>query len=345
MKPMAKVLALTAVITILACSSSPAQQGTGNEVAARVGDRTITVKELEDRWTANDPAEHADAIRKLYEGRRTALDEIIADMVIAQAAKAKQMSPEAFTDAEVAKRAKKITDGDVVAFYQSNIGQMQGRSLKQMTPAITRFLEQQEAQTAKQALVNELKKSGPPVRILLAAPRAEVALLPEDPIIGNVKAPVTLVEFSDFQCPFCLRVAPTLKKIRAAYGDKVRIVWKDFPLTQIHPQAFKAGEAGQCAAEQGKFWEFHDQVFANQQAMMPDDLKRYAAGVGVDATKFNSCLDSSKHAEVIRNGVAQGTRLGVNSTPTVFVNGRRVSGAQPYEVFAGIIDEELSKAN
>src|SRR6476469_8242967 len=105
MKHMAKVLALTAVITILACSSSPAQQGSGNEVAARVGDRTITVKELEDRWTANDPAEHAEAVRKLYDGRRSALDEIVADMLIAQAAKAKQMSPEAFTDAEVAKRA------------------------------------------------------------------------------------------------------------------------------------------------------------------------------------------------------------------------------------------------
>jgi protein-disulfide isomerase len=138
-------------------------------------------------------------------------------------------------------------------------------------------------------------------------------------------------------------VAPTLKQIRAKYGDKVRIVWKDFPLTQIHPQAFKAGEAGHCAAEQGKFWEFHDAVYANQQAMQPEDLKRHAANVGVDAAKFNACLDTSKHAEIVRNGVAEGTRLGIDSTPTVFINGRRVSGAQPYEVFAGIIDEELSR--
>ena len=343
MKHMAKVLALTAVITILACSSSPAQQGSGTEVAARVGDRTITVKELEDRWTTNDPAEHAEAIRKLYEGRRNALDEIIADMLISQAAKAKQLSPEAFTDAEVEKRAKKITDSDVVAFYQSNIGQMQGRSLEQMTPAITRFLEQQEEQSARQALVNELKKSGPPVRILLAAPRAEISLLAEDPIIGNTKAPVTIVEYSDFQCPFCLRAAPTLKRLREAYGDKVRVVWKDFPLTQIHPQAFKAAEAGHCAADQGKFWEFHDKLFGNQQALQPEFLKQYAKDSGMDASKFDSCLDSSKYAERVRDSVAAGARLGVSSTPTVFVNGRMLEGAQPYEAFAAVIDEELAK--
>ncbi len=343
MKPMAKVLALTAVITILACSSSPAQQGAGGDVAARVGDRTITVKELEERWTKDDPAEHAEAVRKLYEGRRGALDQIIADMLITQAAKAKNMTPAAYVDAEVSRRAKKISDSDVVTFYQSNIGQMQGRSLEQMSPAITRFLETQEEQTAKQALVTELKKSGPPVRVLLEAPRAAIALETADPSIGNAKAPVTIVEFSDFQCPFCLRAAPTLKRLRETYGDKVRVVWKDFPLTQIHPQAFKAAEAGQCAAEQGKFWEYHDKLFGNQQALQPDFLKQYAKDAGMDGSKFETCLDSSKYAERVRDSVAAGAQLGVSSTPTVFVNGRMLEGAQPFEVFASLIDEELAK--
>src|ERR1044072_8683446 len=113
MKHMAKDLALTAVITILACSSSPAQQGSGNEVAARVGDRTITVKELEDRWTKSDPAEHSEAVRKLYEAGRIALDEIVADMLITQAPMPRNMTAEAYTEAEVSKRARKITDADV----------------------------------------------------------------------------------------------------------------------------------------------------------------------------------------------------------------------------------------
>ena len=339
---MKKALFFSICAILIACSSAPAQNA--GDVAARVGDRAITVKELDDKWRDTDPTEQSETIQKLYDGRRNALELIIADQLLTEAAKSRGLSPEAYVESELSKRVKPVTDAEVVSFYQQNQNQMEGRSLEAMAPAISRFLTQQQEQAARAALITELRKAGPSVRVMLETPRFEIELADSDPSLGNAKAPVTLVEFSDFQCPFCLRVAPTLRKIRATYGDKVRIVWKDLPLTQIHPQAFKAGEAGQCAAEQGKFWEFHDQVFANQQAMMPDDLKRYAAGVGVDATKFNSCLDSSKHAEVIRNGVAQGTRLGVNSTPTVFVNGRRVSGAQPYEVFAGIIDEELSKA-
>jgi protein-disulfide isomerase len=326
---------------LLACSSAPAQSG--SDVAARVGDRAITVKELDDRWRAVDAADQTETIQRLYDGRRNALEAIVADMLLADAAKARGLSAAAYVQSEISKRVTPVTDADVVSFYQSNQNQMEGRSLDAMAPAITRFLTEQQEQAARLALINELRKAGPAVRVMMESPRFEVTLTDADPSLGNPTAPVTIVEFSDFQCPFCLSVVPTLKKIRDVYGDKVRLVWKDFPLTQIHPQAFKAGEAGHCAAEQGKFWEFHDQVFANQQAMQPEDLKRYAAGVGIDAERFTACLDTSKHAEIVRDGVAQGTRLGVNSTPTVFVNGRRVSGAQPYEVFAGVIDEELAR--
>jgi protein-disulfide isomerase len=238
---------------------------------------------------------------------------------------------------------KPVTDTDVAMFYQANIAQMQGQPLSAMAPAITRYLTQQQEDEARLALINELRKTGPTVRVLMEAPRFEVALADTDPSLGNAKAPVTLIEFSDFQCPFCLRVAPTLKKIRQTYGDKVRIVWKDFPLTQIHPEAFKAGEAAHCAGEQGKFWEYHDRLFANQQALQPDSLKKYAADAGLDAAKFNACVDTSKYGDRVRDGVAQGTRLGVNSTPTLYVNGRMMSGAQPYEAIAAVIDEELAR--
>jgi protein-disulfide isomerase len=327
--------------TLLACSSAPAQSP--SDVAARVGGRAITVKELDERWRAADAADQAETVQKLYDGRRAALEAIVADALIAEAAKTRGLSPDAYVQAEIGKRVKPVTDTDVAVFYQSNAGQMEGRPLEVMAPAITRYLTEQQENEARLALVNELRKAGPAVRVMMEAPRFDVALSDTDPSLGSAKAPVTLIEFSDFQCPFCQRVAPTLKKIRQTYGDKVRIVWKDFPLTQIHPQAFKAGEAGHCAAEQGKFWEYHDQLFGNQQALMPDDLKKHAASTGMDVERFTACLDTSKHAERVREGVAQGTRLGVNSTPTIFVNGRRVSGAQPYEVFAAVIDEELSK--
>jgi protein-disulfide isomerase len=174
------------------------------------------------------------------------------------------------------------------------------------------------------------------------APRASVTVNADDPSEGKADAPVTVVEYSDFQCPFCLRVMPTLKELRTKYGDKMRLVWKDFPLTQIHPQAFVAAQAGNCAREQGKFWELHDQMFANQSALQPDNLKKYAAAIGLDTTKFDACLDTSKYEGRVQEEIGAGMRLGINSTPTVYVNGRMVNGAQPIEVFTQIIDDELA---
>lgn len=337
---MKKVLALAAALTLLACSSS-AQQS--SDVGARIGDRAVTIKELEDHWAAKDPAGHAEATQKIYEGRRDALDDIIAEMVIGQAAKAKGMTAEAFEQAEVTARVKPVTDAEVANFYQANIAQMQGRSLEAIAPAINRYLTDQQKVKARQDVIAELRKSAPAIRVMFEPPRTKVDVAANDASLGPSSAPITIVEFSDFQCPFCQRAAPTLKQIRSKYGDKVRIVWKDFPLTQIHPQAFKAAEAGRCAEEQGKFWEFHDQMFGNQAALQPDSLKKYASDMGLDAAKFNACLDSSKYAERVRDGVAAGTRLGVNSTPTLYINGRMLTGAQPFETFAAIIDEELAR--
>ena len=339
---MKRALFLAAILSLFACSSAPAQSG--SEVAAKVGDKSVTTKELDERWRKDDPAGQAETTQKMYDGRRAALDAIIAETVIADAAKAKGMTPDAYETAEVAKRLKTVTDSDVVAFYQANINQMQGRSLELMSPAINRFLTEQQREVARQSLITELRKNGPAVSVMFDAPRRNVAVDPADPTIGNKAAPITLIEFADFQCPFCGRVAPTIKKVRETYGDKVRLVWKDFPLTQIHPQAFKAGEAAHCAGDQGKYWEYHDRLFANQQSLMPDDLKKHAADLGLDAAAFAACLDTSKYGERVRDGVAEGTRLGVNSTPMFYVNGRIVSGAQPYEAFVSVIDEELARA-
>ena len=340
MHTMRNIFFLTALVSLFACSAAPAQQP---DTAARIGNRTVTTKELDERWRADDPASQAEATQKLYDGRRAALDAIIADQLLTEAAKKKGMTAAAFELEELGKRTKPVTDGEVVAFYQGNINQMQGRSLEVMGPAISRYLTEQQRDNARRELIAELRKAGPEVRVLIDPPRREVDVEASDPSLGRASAPVTLIEFSDFQCPFCQRVAPTLKKIRDTYGDKVRIVWKDFPLTQIHPQAFKAGEAAHCAGDQGKYWEYHDRLFANQQQLQPEDLKKHATEIGLDASAFSACLDSSKYGERVRNGVAEGTRLGVNSTPTIYVNGRVLSGAQPYETFVSVIDEELSR--
>jgi len=326
----------------LACSSQAQQQG-AQDAAARIGDRMVTVKELDDRWKQEDPAAKAQAEQALYDGRKAALDAIIADTLIEQAAKAKGATKEKFVQDEVASRLKPVSDTDVRNFYVQNSERMQGRSFEQMSAAIRQYLEQQHQNEAKQALIADLRKSGPPIRVVMDAPRSTVQVSPDDPSLGKTDAPVTVVEYSDFQCPFCLRVMPTLKDLRTKYGDRVRLVWKDFPLTQIHPQAFVAAQAGNCAREQGKFWEYHDKLFANQSALTADSLKKYAADTGLDTTKFNQCLDSSKFEARVQDALAAGNRLGISSTPTVYVNGRMINGAQPIEVFESVIDEELGR--
>ena len=345
-----KPLATCAIVLALACSA-PAQQGPAaqapagaSDVAAQIGDRTVTVGELDEHWQQAEPAARAQAIQQIYDGRKQALDAIVAEMLIGQAATAQGTDPEAFTSAEVARRTKPVTDGQVLAFFQANQSDMQGRDMNAMSPLIRDYLDEQERTAAYEMLVAELREEGPPIRLILDAPRYQIDVSADDPVLGNASAAVTLVEFSDFQCPFCAAVMPTLKRVQETYGDQVRIVWKDFPLTAIHPQAFGAAQAGQCAQEQGKFWELHDRLFANQQALQPESLKTHAAAAGLDAPAFNECLDSAKYAGHVQAQMDVGTSLGVASTPTVFVNGRMVSGAQPYAVFTKIIDEELERA-
>jgi protein-disulfide isomerase len=345
---MRNVLTFVVLVVLMACSTTAQQTGGGQpggaDVAARIGDRAITVKELDDHWKQNDPAGSAQAIQALYDGRRAALDDIIATMLVEQAAKAKNVAPAQFVDEEIARRVKPITDTEIAVFYGENRAQMQGRSLEEMSPLIRNYLVNQQRQAARAALVAELRKAGPALRVMIDAPRQQIDVAADDPSLGPANAPVTLVEFSDFQCPFCQRAAPTLKQIKAKYGDRVRIVWKDFPLTQIHPQAFDAAQAGNCAREQGKFWEYHDQLFANQSALQPDALKKYASAAGMNADAFGACLDSGKYRAKVQQALEAGNNVGVSSTPTTFINGRVVSGAQPLDAFTAVIDEELARA-
>jgi protein-disulfide isomerase len=163
------------------------------------------------------------------------------------------------------------------------------------------------------------------------------------PAKGPANAPVTIVTFSDFQCPFCSRVVPTLNQIEKEYGAKVKVVFKNQPLP-FHDKARLAAAAGLAANEQGKFWGMHDKMFANQQALDRASLERYAQELGLDVGKFKAALDSNKFEAQISADSAEGTRVGANGTPTFFINGRQLVGAQPFEQFKSVIDDELKKA-
>jgi protein-disulfide isomerase len=167
----------------------------------------------------------------------------------------------------------------------------------------------------------------------------------DDPSQGPADAKVTVIEFSDFQCPYCARFqADTLPQIMQNYGDKIRFVYRDFPLTSLHQYALKAAEASQCANEQGAYWKYHDMLFQNQSALDDASLKNYAATLQLDTATFNQCLDSDKYMSEVQKDYQDGLAAGVQGTPAFFVNGNLIEGAQPYAVFKAAIDQALAKA-
>ncbi len=162
-------------------------------------------------------------------------------------------------------------------------------------------------------------------------------------IKGAHAAKVTIVEYSDFECPYCGRAEPTIKQILEKYPDDVQLVYKHFPLPS-HSNSWKAAEASECAAEQGKFWEYHDMLFENQDALYTPMLKDYAKQLGLDTDKFNNCLDSNTMKARVENDAEEGKSLGVSGTPAFFVNGKMISGAQPFSVFDTAVSRALSSS-
>ncbi|MFB6241106.1 MAG: DsbA family protein [Gemmatimonadota bacterium] len=170
---------------------------------------------------------------------------------------------------------------------------------------------------------------------------ASVRSASERPSRGPEDAPVTVVEFTDYECPFCRRYyRQTYHRLLDAYEGEIRYVVRNFPLS-IHPNARKAAEAAECAHNQGRFWDYHDHLFEHADALEPADLKRYARELGLDGARFDRCLESGKESGTVESDLAAGRRLGIQGTPTFFVNGRPLVGAQPFTAFRAAIDRAL----
>lgn len=178
------------------------------------------------------------------------------------------------------------------------------------------------------------------------APQGPVEVsLDDDAMMGDENAPVTIVEFSDYECPFCGRhFTQTYPQLKKEYVDtgKVKIVFRDYPLP-FHPAAQKAAEAAECAGDQGKYWEMHNKLFSNQQALGVADLKKYAGELAIKQSEFDECLDSGKYASEVQSDLSDGSAYGVSGTPSFFINGMLLVGAQPYSEFKRMIDAELAK--
>ncbi|HXK11742.1 MAG TPA: thioredoxin domain-containing protein [Vicinamibacteria bacterium] len=274
-----------------------------------------------------------------YQLRSQALDALVAQALLEKEAEARGVTPEALQKAEIETKAV-VTEAEARAFYESNKARFGATSEADALQQIRTGLGQQRQNERRAAFARELKAKYD-VKVLLEPYRVPVEV-GSAPVRGNPKAPVTVVEFSDFQCPFCGRARPTVARVRETYGDRLRWVFRHFPL-DFHAQAQKAGEAAACAGDQGKFWEMHDLLWANNAKLQVADLKAHAATLGLDAAAFDQCLDSGRDAALVASDVAAGQGYGVSGTPAFFVNGRLLTGAQPFDAFAQVIDDELRR--
>ena len=337
-----RTLLAAAVLGLYLAAPAVAQQD-DDAVVARSGDVAVTFAELEDAWRSNDASSRLRMLQELYDTRRRALDVVVGERLVEREAAARGMTRAELLQVELPNRMIEVTDAEIDLIWERNRDRFPGRTLDQMRPEIRAAIGQQRPQQALQAYMSELRATADDVAVTLEPPRHAVEALAEDPARGPDSAPIELIEFSDFDCPYCRRATDTVARLMEQFEGQIRCDYKDYPLPS-HPNAFKAAEAGNCAHEQGRFWELHDTMFASQGSLEVDALKDYAADLGLDPEAFAECLDSGLHAATVDRDMRIGMSYGVASTPTLFLNGRAVLGAAPYGTFVEIVREELAAA-
>ena len=235
-----------------------------------------------------------------------------------------------------------MTEQEIDAFYQANkLPKDDDGSRREQ---VRSRLQNQKLTAQREAFVKTLRSQAKVAVYLTPPPVLRIEVNASGaPSIGAADAPVTIVEFSDFHCPFCQRAEDTIGQILSRYGDRVRVIWRDYPVDNLHPQARKAHEAARCAADQEKFWPYQKALFAGPPKQ-PDQLPAVAQAAGLDIASFNECVVSGKHQAAVQKDVDEGKRLELTGTPTFFINGRVLTGAQPLEAFVRVIDDELARS-
>ena len=316
----------------------PAAGGTGTGVVAEVNGSAITKEELdrkvEGRLTRVQQEE--------YEMRRAALEELMTDRLIEAEARQRGLSREDLIRQEVDDKTASPAPGQAELIYDQNHERFSGRTREQAVGEIREALARR-LRTARRAQWEEGLRKRATVVVRLEPPRAQVSIPAGAPATGTAGARVTIVEFTDYQCPFCHRAQGVMDQILSRYDGKVRLVHRDFPL-EGHPGAFPAARAARCAGEQGGFWAYHRSLMTVAGALDEADLMTRAKGLHLDTGAFGACLGSNRHDASIRAAFDDGEALGVTGTPAYFINGRMLTGAQPLSSFADVIDDELARA-
>jgi protein-disulfide isomerase len=335
-------LFLIAVVSIISCTKGTTKpnykflKAPKEGLAAKVGDIEITHAEL----NSGIENELYELENKIFETKMGKIKSLVMEKLMNSDPNKKGLTNDEYMDKFIAKNVK-VSSSEINDFIKEK-----KIPKEQLNPQIKQRIEdyllnEKKRQAVEEWLANKTKKSG--IEVYVNKPRrptfnVEVGNAPQT----NSKAKVTIVEFSDFQCPYCSRAAETINQIKKKYGSKVNVVFKQYPLP-FHSQAKMAANAALCAHEQKPkaFWMMHDKMFADQSALGKDALLKTAKSIGLKEGDFKKCLDSKKFFPQIEKDIEQGKTLNVKSTPTFFVNGQLVTGAQPIEVFSELIDQEL----
>lgn len=337
------------VLSILLLQSSVvfSQAGGNDNVLAEIGDEQITRAEIELRAAIQLESLRNEELRFAAEQRKkrheileNTLNQMISDRLLELEAREQGVTRDELIQKEVQARIEQPTDEQADQFYEENKSRIRG-SKEEVLPQIKAFLVRQQSQEALNDYLDGLRDKYD-VESNLEPLRFDIDT-DGKPALGPENAPVTIVEFSDFECPYCSQFTDTMKQVKESYGNRVRIVFRHFPLKSIHPNAQKAAEASLCAGDQGKFWEMHDLMFEDQQHLTVAHLKEKAAAIELDLSSFEQCLDSGKYTEEVQEDVTAGLLAGVSGTPAIFINGRPFSGAISLEELSNAVEEELAR--
>jgi protein-disulfide isomerase len=318
-------------------AAAPAEPSAdGSAAAATIAGETISIAEL-DAWIRDDLFEQAwDSESELFELRSESLERMTTERILEKAAAARNMNTNDYVLAEVDAQGE-ISDEEIAAFYDERKDQL-NQTIEELTPNIRKYLRMQRGAEYVEQLHADAGYT-----LLLEQPQIEMAA--DGPSRGPDDAAVTIIEFSDFQCPYCSRALPAINEILEHYPNDVRIVYRHLPLDRIHARARPAAAASLCADEQGEFWAYHDQLFANAKALSEEDLKRYAEAVELDVAAFDLCVAEGRFEAKVQEDFEAAMSAGISSTPAFLVNGIFVGGAKPFAHFEKIIDAELAKRN
>ena len=345
------IVAATVVIAASGCSKatpdsaqaapSAAENKDIPEVLATIGNEQVTLADV--RARAGDQLDQLESqyLRSRSKTVEDALQAILRERVIVAEANKTGKTIEDLVLAE-AGGTYDPTDVEIATWFNENKARLGNRTIDDVRAQIADLLRKKRRDEAAERLQNKLNSQR---QVAIKFQPFRLAFENgNSPMLGKKGAPVTLIEFSDFQCPFCRQFAPTIHQIDKDYGDKIAIVYRQYPIPSLHPFAFKAAEASLCAHEQGKFWGLHDMMFAEQERLTVMDLKDKAGRLGMDKTKFSSCLDTGKYTEQVQRDMQEAVRAGATGTPAIYVNGVEVpGGAVPYSTIAAAIEKELAR--